>query len=401
MHMVREAVMKIAMFADSKFITDGGGTYYSPSNLRRAMLDPIADRCDRLILVCRLKQGDLNHVPATDLIRHPKIEFLGVPYFRGVVGSYVARRTIVAQARRAIGAADVCVMRFGSNISCIAQPLARRMGKACVGHVGGAFDIEIRTNPKHVPVPGLRRLVALAETARNRRAFRACDLYCGVSKAVAAQYAPPGAAVHQVIDSSLSPECYSPPKRSSSQPLRAIWSGRVLEFKNVHAFLQAAGRLRREGIEIQPIVVGDGPFHHRLKAIARELGLDALAEFPGRIESRDELWQYYRSADLGFILSLSEGLGLTAIEMMSAGLPLLGANLDYLRTVVTDGVEGLLVDPTDLDDITEKLRLLATDPKRRYQMGLAAYERAQGWSAANEAQKLVDLASNLLEKRSG
>ncbi len=163
----------------------------------------------------------------------------------------------------------------------------------------------------------------------------------------------------------------------------------------------AAARLRDEGIEIQPVVVGDGPFLPRLKTIARNLGLDTLAEFPGRIESRDELWQWYRSADLGFILSLSEGLGLTAIEMMSVGLPLLGANLDYLQTVITDGVEGLLADPTDLEDITEKLRLLATDPDRRYKMGLAAYERAQRWSAANEAQELVDLASNLLEERTG
>ena len=393
--------MKIAMFADSRFITDGAGNYHTTANLRRAMLHAIADRCDRLILVCRLSQGDLSHVPSTDLIRHPKIEFCGVPCFRGMVGSCLVRKTILAQSRRAMEGADACVMRFGSNISCIAQPLAKRLGKPCLGHVVGEFDLEVRSNPKHVPVPGLRQLVALVQLRRNRAAFRACELHCGVTKSIAGEYAPPGCAIHQVINSHLSPECYSPPKRRSGRPLRAIWSGRILEFKNPHGFLRAAARLREDQIEIQPVVVGEGPFRPRLEAISRELGFNGITEFTGRIESRSELWDCYRSADLGFMLSLSEGLPLAAIEMMSVGLPLLAADLDYMKPVITDGVEGLLVDPTDPDAITEKLRILATDPERRYKMGLAAFERAQRWSAASQAQKLIDLASSLVGECAG
>lgn len=393
--------MKIAMFADSKFITDGAGNYYSSANLRRAMLHSLADRCDRLTVVCRLVKNSLHDVSPADVIHHPTIEFSGLPLFRGIVGSYLMRRKILTTATRAIENADVCIMRYGSNIACTAQPLAKRLGKPCIGQVLGEFDREVRANPQHVPVPGLRGLVARWQLIRNRASFQGCDVYCGVTESLAAQYAPRGREVHPVVDTCLSPECYSPPKRRSGRPLRAIWSGRVLEFKNPHGFLQAAARLREEGIEIQPVVVGEGPFRPRLEAIARELGLNRITEFTGRIESRSELWECYRSADLGFVLSLSEGLPLAAIEMMSVGLPLLAADLDYMKPVITDGVEGFLVDPTDPADITEKLRILATDPERRYEMGLAGYERAQGWSAASQAQKLIDLASSLVGGHAG
>jgi len=81
--------MRLAMFADSKFTTDGAGRYYSSANLRRAMLHALADQCRRLTVVCRLNEGSLDHLPAEDLIHHPNIEFLGIPFFRGIVGSYL------------------------------------------------------------------------------------------------------------------------------------------------------------------------------------------------------------------------------------------------------------------------------------------------------------------------
>ncbi len=387
------------MFADSKFIMDDAGHAYTLANLRRAALHALADRCDNLTIVCRLRRGDLSEVPVEDRIYHQNIQFLGVPWFRGFVGSFFARSVIRSQSLRAIGDADFCVMRYGSNISCIAQPLAKRMGRPCMGHALGEFDLEVRSNRKHIPIPGLRNLVAGLQLRKNQSSFQSCDMQCGVTESLALKYAAPGQNVTQMANSFLPSECYFPPRPPGDGPLRAVWAGRVLEFKNPHVILYAAARLKKEGIEIKPIIVGDGPFLGRLKAIAKEQGLDGVAEFPGRIESRAKLWESYRNADIGFMLSSSEGLPLAATELMSAGLPLLAADLEYMKPIMDDGVEGVLVDPNDLDAVTEKLKMLATDPKRRYTMAEAAYKRAHEWSAERQALKLIDLATRVIESK--
>lgn len=388
--------MKISIFADSKFITDDKGNFYSSSNMRKAMLYPIADGCDKLLMVCRLRQGNLEDIPAKDLINHPKIEFVGVPYFQGIIGSFLAKKTIMPKIIYAVKKADVCVLRFSSNISCMALPVAKNAGRPCIGHVLNEFTVGVRRNPKHVPIPGVRQLIATWIWIVNRKAFRACDVLCGVTKVVAESYAQPNREIHQVVDSCLSDEYYSMPYQSHSGKIRAVFAGRLVKFKNIQSFLRAMAKTRYEGMEVSATIVGDGNFKNQLINIAQQLGISNNVEFTGRIESREKLWQKYRSADIGFLLSFSEGLPLGTIEPMSVGLPLIAARLDYMKPVITDGVEGFLVDPENIDEISEKLKILATKPELRYKMGLAAYERSKKFSAKKQAVKLLQLARELL-----
>jgi len=389
--------MRLSFFADSRFVTDGEGNYYSSSNVRRAMLYPIADRCERLYLVVRLSQGDLSAVPQEDLINHPKIEFVGVPVFRGIIGSVLMRRKIMRTIRYAVEQADVCVLRLASNVASMAAGVVREMGRPSIGHVVGAFDMELRRNHKHVPLPGLRQLVAAWTLRRNRAALRSCDIVCGVTEAVAREYAQPGREVRQLVDSCLSPECYSPPRSRQSGRTRAVFAGRLVEFKNVQNFLKAARELKNEGIEIDITIVGEGDFKPKLIELSQSLGLRENVEFCGRIESRGQLWNKYREADIGFILSFSEGLPLGAIEPMSVGLPLIASDLDYMKPVITNGVEGFLVDPYNVETIARQLKLLATDGELRQKMAMAAYERAKAFSAESQAEKLLSMAKELVE----
>jgi len=386
------------MFADTKFLADGKGNLYTSSNMRKAMLYPIADRFEKLYLVCRVRQGDLSHIPVEDLINHPKIEIVGAPYFKGVFGSLLWRNEILPKIHYAIERSDVCVLRFGSNISCLTLPVVERMHKPSIGHVIGNFGMEIEKNPKHIPIPGLRQLVAGWMVKRATRAFQACDLLCGVTETIARRYAQPDREVFQLIDSCLSEECYSSPKQNDNESIKAIFAGRLVEFKNVQNFLHAIARVRQDKVEINAIVVGDGDFKNQLVELARQLNIEKNVEFTGRVESRRELWRKYRSADIGFLLSFSEGLPLGAIEPMSVGLPLLAARLDYMEPIVTDGVEGFLVDPGNVDEISEKLKVLATRPDLRNKMALAAYEKSKLFSAENQAIKLFQMADKLCKK---
>jgi len=271
--------MKLSMFADSKFVTDGKGNFYSSSNMRRAMLYPIADKFEKLYLVCRVLAGDIGHVPAEDMVNHPKIEFVSVPYFKGIFGSFLRRSEILPKIHYAIERADVCVLRFGSNISSLALPVTKKRHKPSIGHVVGDLGMEIRKNPKHIPIPGLRQLVADWMVRRNSKAFQACDVLCGVTDTIASQYAQPGREVFQLLDSCLAEEYYSPPKQNDNKTIRAIFAGRLVGFKNVQNFLYAMTKVRQDGVEVNAIIVGEGDFKSQLIKLTQNYLLNKIYKY--------------------------------------------------------------------------------------------------------------------------
>ncbi len=384
--------MRLSIFADSKFITDGKGNFYSSSNVRRAMLYPLAERFEIVNFVCRLQQIDLSGIPKEDLINNPKINFFGVPYFKGPLGQFFFRKHILIQAEKAVSQSDVCLMRFASTISCVSMAVVKKYRKPSIGNALGEFGMEPEKNPSHIPVAFLRKPVARWIEKTNARHFSICDVLCGVTKSIAQKYAPAGRNVYQLVDSCLASEYYSPPHQPKKNVFTAIFAGRINEFKNIQSFLRAVALLKKENIMVRVVIAGQGGFLPDLKQLTDSLQLNGQVEFLGRIDSRKELWDWYRACDAGFLLSFSEGLPLGAIEPMSAGLPIIAADLDYIKPVITDGVEGFLVNPADIDMIKEKLKILATREDIYTKMARNAYEKSKDFSADRQAQVLYDLA---------
>ncbi|MDQ2766608.1 MAG: glycosyltransferase family 4 protein, partial [Gemmatimonadota bacterium] len=82
------------------------------------------------------------------------------------------------------------------------------------------------------------------------------------------------------------------------------------------------------------------------------------------------------AGDLFTMPSLSEGLPLALVEAMSFGLPVVVTRVGGVPEVVTDGVEGFLVPPSDPSALAAALDALLDDAPRRQQMGAAARTRA-------------------------
>lgn len=88
-----------------------------------------------------------------------------------------------------------------------------------------------------------------------------------------------------------------------------------------------------------------------LEELAKSLGVDVI--FLG---FRSDIPQICMCADIGAFPSLKEGLGLSGIEMLRAGLPIVGSNRQGIKDYVIDGVTGYLSDPTDVDSFAEAIR---------------------------------------------
>ena len=121
-------------------------------------------------------------------------------------------------------------------------------------------------------------------------------------------------------------------------------------------------------------------------ALADELGIaDRVTFLPP--QSRDQLVDVYRAADLVAVPSYSESFGLVAIEAQACGTPVVAAAVGGLPVAVRDGVSGSLVDGHDVDDWAQAIgALLQRGPET---MSRAAVEHAATFSWAHTVDALL------------
>jgi D-inositol-3-phosphate glycosyltransferase len=140
------------------------------------------------------------------------------------------------------------------------------------------------------------------------------------------------------------------------------------------------------------VLVAGGPSGSGLQApdtlvrLADELGVAAHVTFLPP-QSRDELVNVYRAADLVAVPSYSESFGLVAVEAQACGTPVVAAAVGGLPVAVRDGVSGTLVDGHDVDDWARAMgALLERGPDT---MSAAAVEHAATFSWAHTVDALL------------
>lgn len=118
--------------------------------------------------------------------------------------------------------------------------------------------------------------------------------------------------------------------------------GRLSVEKNIQLILRALSNLSKKGKDIRMVVVGDGPYRDRLVDLAFELGISRSVVWCGGIpfgEIRDKGW--YKAGDVFVTAGRAETFGMTAVEAMACGVPVIAvASQGALQAV---GKYGLLV----------------------------------------------------------
>jgi glycosyltransferase involved in cell wall biosynthesis len=164
-----------------------------------------------------------------------------------------------------------------------------------------------------------------------------------------------------------------------------VSAGRLVPEKGLDLLVRAIADAGDERLCL--VVAGDGPERHRLKELARELGvrLDIRGDLP-----EDGLAEEYTAADVFALLSLHETWGVVVNEAAASGLPLVvservGAAYDLLR----DGENGFLVPAGDLEAATVALKRLADEPELRRRAGDRSRELVAGWSYEPSVESFV------------
>ena len=142
----------------------------------------------------------------------------------------------------------------------------------------------------------------------------------------------------------------------------------------------------------------DGPGElERVQKLAADLGVaDRLLILPPR--RHHELADYYRAADVCLVPSRTESFGLVALEAAACATPVVAASVGGLRSIVSDGETGLLVDGRDPLEWATAVGLLLDDRELAAAMGARASARSGRWSWCMTAARLRRLCTDLVER---
>jgi glycosyltransferase involved in cell wall biosynthesis len=121
-------------------------------------------------------------------------------------------------------------------------------------------------------------------------------------------------------------------------------------YKGFDEIIEALPDVARKIPNIIYLVCGEGPDRERLQNKAEALGVGSRVLFAGFIPEEQKA-DYYRLADAYVMPSRGEGFGIVFLEAMACGIPVLGSRVDGSREALLDGKLGLIVDPSDRNEL--------------------------------------------------
>jgi glycosyltransferase involved in cell wall biosynthesis len=160
--------------------------------------------------------------------------------------------------------------------------------------------------------------------------------------------------------------------------------GRMVPRKGVDNVIRAMGEIKNKQSFLLVIVGGEhedpdpslSPELARLQKLASEYKVESSVLFTGR-KQREILKYYYGAADIFLTTPWYEPFGITPLEAMACGTPVIGANVGGIKYTVEDGETGLLVPPHDPVALAKKIEQLISDENLLRKMQINSLRRVK------------------------
>lgn len=150
-----------------------------------------------------------------------------------------------------------------------------------------------------------------------------------------------------------------------------ICVGRLCSAKGQHILVDAVQQLVEQSRPLRLRIVGDGEDRDSLERHVHALGLGQVIIFEGAV-NQDRIRDLYSRADIFSIPSFAEGIPVVLMEAMSMEIPCVTTRITGIPELIRDGIDGLLVAPSDIAGLAAALARLMDDATLREQLGKAA-----------------------------
>lgn len=174
-----------------------------------------------------------------------------------------------------------------------------------------------------------------------------------------------------------------------------IFVGRLVYYKGLDHLIAAI-----EHLDVDLLIVGEGPERERLQAMAHDLGIAGRIRFCGFV-SDDELQRWYMAADLFVLPSTrsAEAYGIVQVEAMSFGLPVINTALPTgVPEVSRNGETGITVRPADVSGLSNAIKSILENEELRRRFQENALRRAQELSAESMTAQYIHLYQSIVRK---
>jgi D-inositol-3-phosphate glycosyltransferase len=182
-----------------------------------------------------------------------------------------------------------------------------------------------------------------------------------------------------------------------------LFVGRIQPLKGLDVAVGALAALDDERAQLAVVGGPSGPDGPAELAYVLELAVDLGVRDQIRFvppQPHHLLSSWYRAADVVLVPSRSESFGLVALEAAACGRPVVASDVGGLRTIVESGRTGYLIDSRDPEAYASKVARLLEQPDLAAAFGLAAAERAAGFTWSTAAARLrrvyADVAARAL-----
>lgn len=161
---------------------------------------------------------------------------------------------------------------------------------------------------------------------------------------------------------------------AAPRPLRIGAMGRLSEEKGFALLVEAVERLIGEGHDLELEIAGEGELAQELEARMRASRAPERMRLAG---FRADVRAFFEELDLFCLSSLREGLPNVVLEAMAMEVPLVATRSGGMQAFAREGIDALLCEPGSVDELTDGLRRLVTDPLLRARLARAARLRVE------------------------
>lgn len=173
-------------------------------------------------------------------------------------------------------------------------------------------------------------------------------------------------------------------------------SSRLVKKNGIETLIKSIHLLLTDyGLPVTLIIAGSGKQENKLKKLARKLNLESKIIFLGQVE-RHKILEYYHQADIFVRPSLSEGQGVSFIEAMATGLPIIATPVGGIPDFLLDKKTGLFCEVNNAQDLAKKINLLLTNKKFYQEIqknSLALVKQKYDWNLI--AARMKDIIKKL------
>ena len=141
---------------------------------------------------------------------------------------------------------------------------------------------------------------------------------------------------------------------NSTEKKIILFAGGLIDVKNVDTLILAFSCIVKNNSNCEMFIAGSGEKEHHLKNLVKRLNVADKVSFLGNL-NQTELVEYLNAADVFCLPSKNEGTPNVLVESMLCGTPVVASNVGGIPDVISPGVNGFLLEPSSVQDISKKL----------------------------------------------